>query len=86
MRIPKYRRDALVGVAEYVREVLRVIIEEFDCESIVIEIMPDHVHVFTLCSPRSSPVYIVNYLKDKSARGILERFPKLKIVIRYGKF
>jgi len=84
--IPKYRGDILVGdVAEYTREVLKQILGELGCEPIAIEVMPDHVHVFTLCPPRHSPAYIVNYLKGKSARRILQRFPELKSKATRGK-
>jgi len=77
--IPKYRRDVLVGeVAEYTREVLKEVLAELDCEALAVEVMPDHVHVFALCPPRYSPAYVVNYLKGKSARKILQRFPELK--------
>ena len=78
--IPMYRRDVLVGeVAEYTREVLREILVELGCEAVAVEVVEDHVHVFTLCPPRYSPAYIANYLKGKSARRILQRFPELKL-------
>jgi putative transposase len=84
--IPKYRRNILVGeVAEYTREVLSEILRELECEPLAIEVVPDHVHVFTLCPPRHSPAYIVNYLKGKSARRILQRFPKLRTKATRGK-
>jgi len=84
--IPKYRRDVLVGdVAEYTREVLNEILRELECEPLAVEVMPDHVHVFALCSPRHSPAYIVNYLKGKSARRILQRFPELKTRASRGR-
>jgi putative transposase len=84
--IPKYRRDVLVGdVAEYTREVLNDILRELECEPLALEVMPDHVHVFALCPPRLSPAYIVNYLKGKSARRILQRFPGLKTGVIRGK-
>jgi putative transposase len=84
--VPKYRRDVLVGdVAEYTRVVLNGILKELECEPLALEILPDHVHVFTLCPPRHSPAYIVNYLKGKSARKILQRFPELKTRATGGK-
>jgi len=77
--IPKYRRDILVDeVVEYTKELLRNILEELECEAITIKVMPDHIHVFALCPPRYSPSYIANYLKGKSARKILQKFPELK--------
>jgi len=84
--VPKYRRDVLVGdVAEYTRAVLNGILKELECEPLALEILPDHVHMFTLCPPRHSPAYIVNYLKGKSARKILQRFPELKTRATGGK-
>ena len=86
MWIPKYRRDILVGeVAEFTRVVLKEILRELECEPLALEVMPDHVHVFALCPPRHSPAYIVNYLKGKSARRILQRFPELKSKATRGK-
>jgi putative transposase len=84
--IPKYRRDVLVGdVAEFTRVVLNDILRELECEPLALEVMPDYVHVFALCPPRHSPAYIVNYLKGKSARRILQRFPGLKTGATRGK-
>ena len=84
--IPKYRRDVLVGeVAEYTREILGQILGELGCEPMEISVMPDHVHVFTLCPPRLSPAYVANYLKGKSARKILQRFPELRTKASRGK-
>ena len=84
--IPKYCRDVLVSeVAEYTREVLKEILLELSCKEIAVEVMPDYVHVFALCPPRHSPAYIVNYLKGKSARRVLQRFPELKSRATRGK-
>jgi len=84
--IPKYRRDVLIReVAEYTKVVLREILRELECEPLALEVLPDHVHVFALCPPRHSPAYIVNYLKGKSARRILQRFPELKAKATRGK-
>ena len=82
----KYCMDILISeVAEYTREVLKEILLELGCEAIAVEVMLDHVHVFALCPPRHSPAYIVNYLKGKSARRILQRFPELKSRASRGK-
>jgi putative transposase len=63
--------------------VLNEILGELECEPLALEVMSDH--VFALCPPRHSPAYIVNYLKGKSARRILQRFPGLKARIDRGK-
>ncbi|MGC9137255.1 IS200/IS605 family transposase [Caldivirga sp.] len=78
------RGDILVGsIAEYTREVLRGVAEEIGCEVLALDVMPDHVHALLLCPPRLAPSYIANYLKGKSARLILKRFPELRA--RVGK-
>jgi putative transposase len=77
--IPKYNRDLLVGeVAEYTKEILKSIAEELGCEIIVLEVMPDHIHLFVNCPPRYSPSYLTNYFKGKSARLVLKKFSELK--------
>jgi len=77
--IPKYCRNILVGeIAEYTKGVLKEIAEELGCKVLALEVMPDHVHVFLLCPPRLAPSYIANYLKGKSARKVLQKFPELK--------
>jgi putative transposase len=69
----------LVGeVAEYTKEVLRSIAEELGCDTIVLEVMPDHIHLFVNCPPRYSPSYLANYFKGKSARLVLKKFPELR--------
>jgi putative transposase len=72
-------------VAEYTRVVLSEILRELGCESLALEVLPDYVHVFALCPPRHSPAYVVNYLKGKSARKILQRFPELRTRAVRGK-
>jgi len=49
--IPKYRRDLLVeDVAEYSKEILKLINKELGCEIIALEVMPDHIHFFIVSS------------------------------------
>jgi len=84
--IPKYRRDILVGeIAEYTKGVINEIINELGCENLATNVMPDHVHVFVLCPPRLAPAYVMKYLKGKSARKILQKFPQLKAKAKRGK-
>jgi len=84
--IPKYRREILVGdVAKYTREAINEIIAELGCENLGVNVMPDHIHAFVLCPPRLAPGFIANYLKGKSARRILQRFPELRGGAEHGK-
>jgi len=76
--IPKYKDLLVSEVAEYTKKVISEIITELGCENLALDVMPDHIHVFVLCPPRLAPAYVVKYLKGKSARKILQKFPKLK--------
>ena len=76
--IPKYKNIIVGEIDEYTKEVINEIITELGCENLTLNVMPDHVHVFVLCPPRLAPAYVVKYLKGKSARKILQKFPQLK--------
>ena len=76
--IPKYKDILIEEVAEYTKGIIEKIITELGCENLTLNVMPDHVHVFVLCPPRLAPTYVVKYLKGKSARKILQKFPQLK--------
>jgi len=77
--IPKYRRDILVGkVAERLKQMLKEYTEEIGCEVISLEVNPDYVHVFLRAKPNLSPAQIVNHLKGKTARKLLQEFPELR--------
>jgi len=65
-------------VAEYIKEILKLIAKELGCEIIALEVMPDHIHLFVNCAPRYSPSYLANYFKGKSARLVLKKFPELR--------
>ena len=65
-------------VAEYIKEILKSIAKELGCEIIALEVMPDHIHLFVNCLPRYSPLYLANYVKGKSARLVLKKFPELR--------
>ena len=52
--------------------------EEIDCEVTTLEVMPDHVHVFLRAKPNLSPAKIINHLKGKTARKLLQEFPELR--------
>jgi len=65
-------------IAEYIKEILKLIAKELGCEIITLEVMPDYIHLFINCPPRYSPSYLANYFKRKSARLVLKKFPELR--------
>ncbi len=77
--IPKYRKHILEGeVAQYAKEVLQRIANEYGFWVDVMEVMEDHVHVFLEAPPRYSPAEVVQVMKSISARELFRRFPRLR--------
>jgi len=77
--IPKYRRKVLVGeVAEYTKEMLQRIADEYGFWVDTMEVMEDHVHVFLEVPPKFSPAEVVQILKSVSAREVFKKFRRLR--------
>jgi REP element-mobilizing transposase RayT len=61
---PKYRRPVLGGrVAAQLEELIRQKAAERGWEVVVLEVMPDHVHLFVKHDPKSSASYVANQFK-----------------------
>lgn len=76
--IPKRRKKVLVGdVAKRLKELLYEKTKELDCESIALEIMEDHVHLFLCCPPTLAPDQIMFRLKGYTSRVLRQEFPHL---------
>lgn len=77
--IPKYRKHILVGeIAQYTKEVLQQIADEYGFWIDTMEVMEDHVHVFIEVPPKYSPSEVVQILKSISARQVFKKFRKLR--------
>ena len=78
--IPKYRRPVLVGdIADRLKEIFYEIADKYGMEIIVLEIMPDHIHLFVSAPPRYSPAQIVKYFKGISSKWIKKEYPEFGI-------
>lgn len=76
---PKYRRPVLEGaIVERLREVLESVRAEHGWTIHVLEVMPDHVHLFIESDPIYSVAEIVNRLKGASSRILRSEFPALR--------
>ena len=76
---PKYRRPVLEGaIEERLREVLESVRAEHGWTIHVLEVMPDHVHLFIESDPIYSVAEIVNRLKGASSRILRSEFPALR--------
>ncbi len=77
--IPKYRKQVFNReVSEYLKEVFERTAEEYGFHIDVMEVMEDHVHIFTEAPPKYSPADVVQIMKSISARETFKRFPKLR--------
>ena len=84
--IPKYRQKILTPeTAEYAKEVLQRVAEEYDMIIDTLEVVEDHVHVFLEAPPRLSPARIVQILKSISARELFRQYPHLRRQLWGGK-
>lgn len=76
---PKYRRPVLVGeIKTRLRELLTEKAKEIGLTIEVMEILPDHVHLFVKSSPTASPHWVVQQLKGFSSHELRNEFPSLK--------
>ena len=74
----KYRRNVLVGIVEKrLKSLLQEISADKGFEIGIMDIMPDHVHVFISAHPKIAASYIYKLLKGISARKLLMQFPSL---------
>ena len=77
--IPKYRKRIFnKEIAEYLKEVFQQIAEEYGFHIDAMEVMEDHVHIFTEASPKYSPADVVQIMKSISARETFKKFSKLR--------
>ena len=77
--IPKYRKQVLSkDVADYLKGTFAKIANEYGFRIDTMEVMEDHVHIFTEAPPRYSPSEIVQIMKSISAREVFKKYPRLK--------
>jgi putative transposase len=77
--IPKYRKHILnKAITSYLKEVFNQIAVEYGFKIDTMEVMEDHVHIFTEAPPRYSPAEVVQIMKSVSAREVFKKFPRLR--------
>lgn len=76
---PKYRKPVLIGrIPTRLKELLDTKAQELNIEIEVMEIQPDHVHIFITGQPTEAIQHIVNQLKGNSSRILRIEFPELR--------
>jgi putative transposase len=82
----KYRQIILLNQIELrFKEILYAIAADKNFKIVVLETMPDHVHVFISAHPKISPSYMVKMMKGISARKLFIEFPEIKQLLRKHK-
>ena len=76
---PKYRRPVIEGdVAYRLKQIVREVAAERECNIIELETMPDHVHLLVECDPQYGIHRLVKQIKGRSSRALRQEFPHLK--------
>ena len=76
---PKYRRPVIEGaVDERLKQIIREICAERECDLIELETMPDHVHLLVECDPQYGIHRLVKQIKGRSSRVLRQEFDSLR--------
>ena len=76
---PKYRRPVIEGaVDERLKQIIREICAERECNLIELETMPDHVHLLVECDPQYGVHRLVKQIKGRSSRVLRQEFDSLR--------
>lgn len=76
---PKYRRPVIEeAVDARLKQIIRDVCAERECNIIELETMPDHVHLLVECDPQYGIHRLVKQVKGRSSRLLREEFPSLK--------
>jgi len=77
--IPKYRKAVLSGeVGIRLRSLVREICRTLEIEIVEGSVSSDHVHVLLSCPPNLSPSKIMQAIKGKTSRKLLQEFKHLQ--------
>ena len=77
--IPKYRKPILSGeVGVRLRYLVREICRTLEIEILEGSVSSDHVHVLLSCPPNLSPSKIMQAIKGKTSRKLLQEFKHLQ--------
>ena len=76
---PKYRRPVIEGaVDERLKQIIREVCAERECNLIELETMPDHVQLLVECDPQYGIHRLVKQIKGRSSRVLRQEFDSLR--------
>ena len=77
--ITKYRFQVLKGpVGQRVREIVKQICKEYDVEILQGHVRPEHIHIMVSIPPQLSVSKLMQYIKGKTGRKLLQEFEVLR--------
>ena len=72
--VTKYRHPVLAGVvADDLKELVRGVMEKWDCRVIAVNTDMDHVHILFSAKPQTTPSVLVNNIKTVTSRELRKR-------------
>ena len=75
----KYRRPVIEEAVDVrLKQIIRDVCSERECNIIELETMPDNVHLLVECDPQYGIHRLVKQVKGRSSRLLREEFPSLK--------
>jgi len=75
----KYRHKVLEGqLADFLKELIEAICNNYEYELLNMEIMPDHIHLFISAPPYIAPADIVKTIKSITAIELFKNYSDLK--------
>lgn len=77
--VTKYRNKVLTGgIERFVKEQVPIICARYEWDTLALEVMPEHVHLFVSAPPTIAPNTIAKTLKSILAVAVFREFPTLK--------
>jgi len=77
--ITKYRYQVLKGtIGIRLREIIREVCKQYDIEILQGHVRPEHVHIVVSRPPNISESKMMQYIKGKSARKLLQEYEELR--------
>jgi putative transposase len=76
---PKYRRSVLIdGVDDRLKEIIQEVTNEYKCEILELEVMPDHVHLLVEVDPQFGIHRLIKLMKGRSSKLLRSEFAWIK--------
>lgn len=76
---PKYRKSVLInGVDNRLKEIIQEVANEYKCEILELEVMPDHVHLLVEVDPQFGIHRLIKLMKGRSSRLLRSEFSWIK--------